>query len=132
MRSGPRRDAALILEGQFLGIELPIRKRLMVWDHSGCRGYIQGNGHTHPGRFQVVWGDEDTYRLTSIGDLSRASKDALIWLDGFLCGSEPAYFELYPDDPDDDFVEEHYDDWRSRLDDFRRRGVFSFPTNTQP
>jgi hypothetical protein len=78
--------------------------------------YFVGNPHTFPGRILAF--HEDGLELNvSPSEVIEASDFALVWMDGFLAGSEPA-----PPASDDLKDEEA---WQAKRDRYRRTGELS-------
>ncbi len=93
-----------------------------------CR--LDGNAHTFPGRIDA-WSDSLDCSVTiSRSDVREASPSTWAWIDGFLAGSEPEFYEFLgierheADRLDDD--DHAYDRYRRAMADFRTSG--SMPT----
>jgi hypothetical protein len=75
--------------------------------------YFAGNPHTFPGRIMAY--HEDGFELNvSRSEVIEPSEMALVWLDGFLAGSEPA--PPQSDDPDEERA------WEARRRRYRESG----------
>ncbi len=87
---------------------------------SGEIGHILGSSHTHPGHFRVLWSDGVPH-ATTVYDLREASRDARIWLAGFLAGQEPDAGDLWTD-VEDFLPDDRYDEWQAVCAEFRTTG----------
>lgn len=62
----------------------------VISQHNDDIGVIDGNPHTFPGRFLILWASLGESYSCSIGELSLLSPYAELWLQGYLSGGEPA------------------------------------------
>ena len=88
-------------------------------------GYIDGNPHTHRGRFGVWYPDERDSFPTSLDEIVSMTDEAASWIAGFLAGNEPGVYEylgIQYLDPQPDPTQEEEDRWHEFTAEFRRTG----------
>jgi hypothetical protein len=88
-------------------------------------GYLDGNAHTHLGRFGVWYPDERDGFATSHDEIVSMSEEAACWLAGFLAGNEPGleeYLGIQYLDPQPDATREDVTRWHAFTERFRRTG----------
>jgi hypothetical protein len=90
-------------------------------------GYIDGNVHTHYGRFGVWYPEMRDGLATSLSEVKSMTDEAACWIAGFLAGNEPGPYEylglMYVDpaleiEPTDEEMQR----WREFAERFRRTG----------
>jgi hypothetical protein len=111
-----------------------------LWvEMNGDRGYIEGNAHTHPGRFHVGFPDHGYSTTASVSELTAMSPEARYWLVGFLSGSEPRLYEYLglaraveiEKFHDYEYTDEELVRWTNFCKEFRRSGWYIHP-NMRP
>jgi hypothetical protein len=100
---------------------------LWVIAHNGERGILEGNPHTHPGRFSVRWESTGLTHPTSLSDLADMSAEASVWLRGFMSGNEPDVYDVLGLDDGVEPTDGQYEVWRRQLADFRQTGSIRLP-----
>lgn len=82
------------------------------------RGLLKGSCFSAPGRFAVEYGGEPNLICTSKNEVSSASDQAWVWIEGFLQGSMPA---AKSDDPT------YLREWEAAREEFLRSGNWRLP-----
>lgn len=62
---------------------------------AGSLGFIAGNCHTDLGRFSVWIDDPRLWRCASKDEITECSNASRWWIEGFLSGSEPSFYDYY-------------------------------------
>ena len=88
------------------------------------RWSIEGSAHTHRGHLHVSARDGSLLATVHPGDITDASPEAWLWIDGFLRGQEAGLFEFLGRSVD--LLDNHDDGdiarWRAWNQRFRRHG----------
>lgn len=61
---------------------------------AGSLGFISGNCHTHRGHFSV-WHDDLGWFSAAKYEIEEASEASRRWIEGFLSGNEPSFYDYY-------------------------------------
>ena len=110
----------------FYGRPFQVDASLRVVTGHGA-GYLDGNVHTHRGRFGVWYPEEGDGFPTSLSDIESMTDEAACWIAGFLAGNEPGPEEYLGIEHIDAALEveptaTELDRWRNFTAEFRRTG----------
>jgi hypothetical protein len=94
---------------------------VILHDHKG-RFFIEGNPHTHPGRFGVTSENGEVHLAVSKKGVKIASLHAWAWISGFLAGNEPGLEKSFGPDPDERQIER----WNAERLRFKNVGDWTF------
>jgi hypothetical protein len=100
--------------------ELPQDIDERLWIHvAGCDGcdYLWGNAHTYPGRMEAYCPHKRRDFAVSKYQVTDASPEARMWIEGFLRGNEPPPPQ----------AEDMRPAWRSLIKVFHRSGRWEQP-----
>ena len=104
--------------------EIEFDKNLWFY-HNGCEGkhYLIGNPHTFYGRMWAWCPKKQKSFFVSLVEIGEKSEQAKYWIDGFLCGNQPAP----PTDVNDDvdFESPAYKKWIEAIKLFSKTGYWT-------
>jgi hypothetical protein len=118
----------------FEGTEKPPMDKKLNYDkalwieiaHCDGKHFLLGNPHTYKGRIHAYCPKKDTTFCISLSEIIKMSKDSGYWINGYLCGNEPAPpEELDGETSVDYFQSQRYKTWEKQGDHFREKGELS-------
>ncbi len=101
----------------------PVLNERLWFLHLGCTGqhFILGNPHTCPGRM-LAWCERKERFFFSKSEVEQCSAESAAWMEGFLAGNKPE--PPIGADGDVEFESNEYESWLSKVEAFRRSGVW--------
>lgn len=97
--------------------------RMRLWVANGEDiGILDGNPHTFPGIFLVLWSGLRMSYSCSLSDLSLCSPASAVWLEGYLAGAEPGAW--FGPEFDYDESDARTGQWRDALRLFHETGTW--------